>query len=99
MRRRLAVRDHQDLAGAVLVGREELARHREGVLHVGAGDPHVPRERRQVVRLDGHGVVGEADHPEAVAGELAADQRFQGERDALGRAPRAEHAPSTCSGR
>src|SRR5437660_5077172 len=82
---RLAFGDHDDLLVAALLPPQELAGELEAVMHVGADVPLAPRELRKVFGLELFRVEGEPEDVQAVARELAADQRGQRERDLLGR--------------
>ena len=83
MRGRLAVGDHDDLAGAALVAGEKALGEHEGVVHVRAQDRLVPAHVRQFLRLQFASVGGEADDVEAVPGELRVDQVVEREGDLL----------------
>src|SRR4030095_2521414 len=80
---RLAVRDHDDLLVAALLPSEQLARELKAVMHVRADVPLAPRELRQILGLELARVEREPQDVQAVARELAADQRGQLERDLL----------------
>ena len=55
------------------------------MVHVGADVPLGPRQPRQILGLELAGVEREAQDPQAVAWELAADERGEGQRHLLGR--------------
>src|SRR5262249_2571685 len=72
---RLAVSDHDDLSVAALLPPQELPRELEAVMHVGADVPFRPRELRELLGLELARVEREAEDVQAVARELAADER------------------------
>ena len=79
--RRLTVGDHHDLLGAV-TARELAPGKQERVLHV--RPVHVvPGDRRQFLRPDLAGALGETDDAQVVPRELARDESLHGERDLL----------------
>src|SRR5438445_1296020 len=82
---RLAVGDHDDLLVAALLAPEELPRQLEAMVHVGPDVPLGPRQARELLGGELAGVEREPDDPEAVARELAADERGERQRDFLGR--------------
>src|SRR5438309_5417729 len=105
---RLAVGDHDDLLVATLLPPQKPPRELEAVVHVGADVPLAPRELQKVFGLELFRVEGEPEDVQAVARELAADQRGQRERDLLGRqevtvvdhrATHVEHHDGRCLGR
>ena len=86
---RLAVGDHDDLLRPVLAT-EQLARQRQGVVHVRAVHV-VPARLRDLGGVDHPRRLGEHDDAEVVAWELRGDQRLQRHRHLLGRHEAALH--------
>ena len=91
MRRRLAVRHHDDLLVAARVPRQQLLRHHQPMLDVRVGFELVPAQIRQCLRLHLTRIRREPHHVQAVAAELRANKRVQRQRDFLGRHKVAAH--------